>query len=152
MTACRTARTPRRRTPFAAQSTPYDSASTFAITATGNLTLNSNTATGTYAEVEFSTLSIANGGVLNADGKGGPGTTATAQGPNSSNVCVSSGSGSSSFSAGSGGAGHGMGGLTTSPQTVWSVSGPSQNAFTRLFVKAGRSRPPRPRTMITGIP
>ncbi|HSD13002.1 MAG TPA: hypothetical protein VLC10_05570, partial [Patescibacteria group bacterium] len=34
---------------------------------------------------------------------------------------------------------HAVGGLTTSPQTVWSVSGPSQNAFARMFVKAAIS-------------
>src|SRR5687767_4498003 len=33
-------------------------------------------------------------------------------------------------------ASHAVGGLTTSPQTVWSISTPSQNAFFRLFVKA----------------
>jgi len=34
---------------------------------------------------------------------------------------------------------HAVGGLTTSPQTVWSISGPSQNAFFRLYVKAAIS-------------
>jgi Big-like domain-containing protein len=34
---------------------------------------------------------------------------------------------------------HAVGGLTTSPQTVWSLSTPSQNAFFRLFVKAAIS-------------
>jgi hypothetical protein len=34
---------------------------------------------------------------------------------------------------------HNVGGLTTSPQTVWSLSGPSQNAFFRLFLKAAIS-------------
>jgi hypothetical protein len=34
---------------------------------------------------------------------------------------------------------HQVGGLTTSPQTVWSVNDPTQNAFARLFVKAAIS-------------
>ena len=34
---------------------------------------------------------------------------------------------------------HAVGGLTTSAQTVWSVSDPTQNAFVRLFVKAAIS-------------
>jgi hypothetical protein len=34
---------------------------------------------------------------------------------------------------------HSVGALTTSAQTVWSLSGPSQNAFFRLFVKAAVS-------------
>ncbi|HTM68616.1 MAG TPA: hypothetical protein VL426_04910, partial [Candidatus Binatia bacterium] len=34
---------------------------------------------------------------------------------------------------------HSVGGLTTSPQTVWSLSGPVQNAFFRLYLKAAIS-------------
>jgi hypothetical protein len=34
---------------------------------------------------------------------------------------------------------HQVGGLTTSPQVVWSISGPAQNAFARLFLKAAIS-------------
>jgi len=34
---------------------------------------------------------------------------------------------------------HAVGGLTTSPQTVWSINGPAQNAFAKLFLKAAVS-------------
>jgi hypothetical protein len=34
---------------------------------------------------------------------------------------------------------HNIGALTTSPQTVWSIAGASQNAYFRLYVKAGVS-------------
>ncbi|MEY4745232.1 MAG: hypothetical protein RL272_1177, partial [Candidatus Parcubacteria bacterium] len=112
---------------FATQATPYDCTATpFNITGTGTLTLDSNTTTtGTYAAVDFSTLTIASGGLLTADGKGCAGSGNYSMYPTAANVCSTT---VSTYGIGSGGGGHGgaggAGSIAAGGPTYGSASNP----------------------------
>ncbi|HTK04301.1 MAG TPA: hypothetical protein VL500_01860, partial [Candidatus Eisenbacteria bacterium] len=87
-------------------------------------TIPSSTATLTAGTTGYGLCAGSGGGDSGKDATTPAGATPTASSP---------WNGSCSTSA------HAVGGLTTSPQTVWSLSGPSQNAFFRLFLKAAIS-------------
>jgi hypothetical protein len=58
---------------------------------------------------------------------------------------------SSPFNGSCSTSGHAVGALTTSPQTVWSVTDPTQNAFVRIFIKAAISSGTPPHTDYTDV-
>src|SRR5262245_59849919 len=92
--------------------TPYDCTGVdFAIASGGALILQSDQPSGAIAAIELANLTIAAGGVIQADGQGcvGGAGGATGQSPNGSNVCstINAGSGLGGQAGGRGGGGHG---------------------------------------------
>ncbi|HTK04217.1 MAG TPA: hypothetical protein VL500_01405, partial [Candidatus Eisenbacteria bacterium] len=92
---------------FSAITGAYDCTATpFLITGSGTLILDTNTTTGQIAQVNFGSLTVDAGGVIQSNFKGCLASTNYIVAPNSSNVC-SSDSSFISYGAGAGGAGHG---------------------------------------------
>ena len=85
--------------------------------------------------ISSGTLSAGSSGYGLCVGSTGGDTGVDTTTPASASPVPSGPFGSGSCSTGS----HAVGGLTTSPQSVWSVSSAAQNAFARLFLKASIS-------------
>ncbi|HTM68581.1 MAG TPA: hypothetical protein VL426_04735, partial [Candidatus Binatia bacterium] len=97
---------------FSAITGTYDCTATpFQITSSGTLILDTNTATGQIAQVNFGSLTVDIGGVIHSNTRGCPGDASTGNGPNASNVCTDGGAGGGvsggNVNSGGGGAGYG---------------------------------------------